>query len=326
MNARLTTTAALAGLFAATLPARAADQQLLNLVMPDAAVLAGVNVEQAKTSSFGQFVLNQVQNSDIQKLAALTGFDPTRDVHEVLAAVGPAGSKTALALARGSFHPDQIAAAAAAKGGTTTESYGGVTIIEDLKQTHGVAFLTSPACPAPACIAVAGDLASVKAALDRQNSTTSSLPATVLVQVNNWSTSEDAWVISTVPPGTLHPSASTPSIPGVGPGAAANTALQAIQAAAGGVKFGDNIVVTAQATSDTAQNAENLANTLKLLAAVAQLQAQNNAGLQTLAQSLKVTTATNQVNITFSMPQTQLQGILTQPHTEHHPARVQRKM
>ena len=318
MNARIASTAALAGLFAAILPARAADPQLLNLVMPDAAVLAGVNVDQAKTTPFGQFVLTQVQTTDIQKLAAATGFDPTRDVHEVLAATGPAGSKTGLALARGTFNPDQIAAAAAAKGGTTTESYGGFTIIEDQKQTHGVAFLSTS-------IAVAGDVASVKAAIDRSK-TTSSLPASVLVQVNQWSTTEDAWVISTVPPGTLHPAAGTPSIPGVGPGAAANTALQTIQAAAGGVKFGDSVVVTAQATSDNAQDAENLANTVKLLAAVAQMQAQNNAGLQTLVQSLQVSSKGSVVNISFSMPETQLQGILTQPHTAHHPVRAPRKM
>jgi hypothetical protein len=316
MNARIVSTAALAGFFAATLPARAADPQLLNLVMPDAAVLAGVNVDQAKTSSFGQFILNQVQNSDIQKLAALTGFDPTRDVHEVLAATGPAGSKTALALARGNFKPDQIAAAAAAKGGTTTESYADLTIIEDQKQTHGVAFLSNS-------IAVAGDVASVKAAIDRNKHTSSSLPAAVQVQVNDWSSKEDAWVISTVPPGTLHPAAGTPSIPGVGPGAAANTALKTIQAAAGGVKFGDNVVVTAQATSDNAQDAENLANTVKLLASVAQLQAQNNPGLQTLVQSLNVTSTGTTVNITFSMPQTQLQGIMTQPHPQ---VRKERKM
>src|SRR6185312_10541559 len=139
MNVRLASTAALAGLFAAMLPARAADPQLLNLVMPDAAVLAGVNVDQAKTSTFGQFILNQVQSADIQKLAAATGFDPTRDVHEVLAATSAADGKSGLVVARGNFNADQITAAAAAHGGTTTEPYGDVTIIEDKAQTHGVA-------------------------------------------------------------------------------------------------------------------------------------------------------------------------------------------
>ena len=42
----------------------AADPQLLNLVMPDAQVMAGVNVEQAKTTPFGQYVLSQIQPKD----------------------------------------------------------------------------------------------------------------------------------------------------------------------------------------------------------------------------------------------------------------------
>ena len=58
----------------------AADPQLLSLVMPDAKVLAGVNVEQAKGTQFGQFVLNQMQShdGDMQKLIQLTGFDPSQ--------------------------------------------------------------------------------------------------------------------------------------------------------------------------------------------------------------------------------------------------------
>ena len=44
----------------------AADPLLLNLVMPEAKVLAGVNVEQAKGTQFGQFVLDQLQTHDAQ--------------------------------------------------------------------------------------------------------------------------------------------------------------------------------------------------------------------------------------------------------------------
>jgi hypothetical protein len=318
MNARLASTATLAGFLALTMPAWAVDTQLLNLVMPDATVLGGINVDQARTSAFGQFVLNQVQNADIQKLAAATGFNPTQDVQEVLAAAGAVGSKTGLVLARGTFDANKIAAAAAAHDGTATESYGGFTIIEDQKKTHGVAILSTS-------IAAAGDVASVKGAIDRLK-TPSSLPANVITQVKQWS-AQDAWVISTVPPGTLHPSG-TASIPGVGPGAAVGSALQTIQSAAGGVSLngaGGNVVVTAQVQSDNQQDAENLTNTIKLLASVAQLQAANNPGLQALAASLQVTTAPqSMVNISFSVPEAQLQGLLNQPHTQVH--KQQKKM
>ncbi len=309
MNARLLSLPILAGLTVVALPAKAADSQLLNLVMPDATVLAGVNVDQAKTSSFGQYVLQQMQNPELQKLIAATGFDPTRDVSEVLVAAGAAGSKTGLALARGTFNPAQIAAAAAAHGGTTTETYDGYTIVEDQKQTHGVTFVNST-------IAVAGDVASVKAALDRLK-TPSSLPAAVLTEVSQWSGQEDAWVITTVPPSSLQPKAGVPTIPGLG-ASGGNNALQTIQSAAAGVKFGNNVVVTAQAQSDNAQDAQNLANTVKLLASVAQLQAKDNPTIQTLAQSLTATATGTTVNISLSMPSDQLQALLTHPQTHAH--------
>src|SRR5690348_12997054 len=104
MNARILTTATLASVFVAMLPARAADPQLLNLIMPDATVVAGVNVDQARTTPFGQYVLGQVQaqtNTELQKIKTLTGFDPTTDVHELLAATNSTGgSHSGLVAAR----------------------------------------------------------------------------------------------------------------------------------------------------------------------------------------------------------------------------------
>src|SRR5437763_7713041 len=115
MSARLLTTATLATVLTGVLPIRAADPQLLSLVMPDAKVLAGVNVDQAKTSPFGQYVLSQMQSQDahLKELTTLTGFDPTRDVHEVLvASSGDPNQQTGLAVARGNFDPARILAAA----------------------------------------------------------------------------------------------------------------------------------------------------------------------------------------------------------------------
>src|SRR5580700_5520247 len=111
MNARILTTATLALAITAVLPAKAADPQLLNLVMPDAKILAGVNVDQAKTSPFGVYVLAQFQAQDqhLREFTAQTGFDPTRDLHEVLvASTGSQAHAPALTLARGTFSTDKI--------------------------------------------------------------------------------------------------------------------------------------------------------------------------------------------------------------------------
>ncbi|MGA2267422.1 MAG: hypothetical protein ABSH44_03030 [Bryobacteraceae bacterium] len=298
MKARIFTAATLFAVFSGALPA--ADPQLLHLVMPDATVLAGVNVDQAKATPFGQYVLTLMQPGDqkLQQLATLTGFDPRRDVHELLlASNGAPGSKTGLALARGTFDPAKIAAAAQLSG-AGAETYGGVSIIEDPERQNGFAFLDST-------LVVAGDLASVKAAIDRRSGGPT-IPAALAAQVNQLSSTEDAWAISTVPPSALKPPAAVP------PAAGANVqnALQKIQSASGGVKFGSVVVLTGQAQAATPEDASSVADVLKLLVSVVQLQAAQHPETAALAQSLVVSTQGSTVKITLSVPADQIQQLV----------------
>jgi len=305
MNARTLTTATVISVFAATLPAEAANPQLLNLVMPDAVVVAGANVTQAETSPFGQYVLAQIQSQDanLQKLIKATGFDPTKDVTEILAASNGT-PQTGLVLALGAFDPAKIAAAAALDSHTATEPYNGVTIIEDAKKTYGFAFPS-------ASIAVAGDLADVKAALDRV-SAASSLPPALAVQIAQWSGSQDAWAISAVPLSTFHQGGEKAAVSGL-PGMNGQGVFQAIQSAAGGVKFGVNDVITAQAQADNAQDAKSMADALTLLASLAQLQAAKEPALADLAQSLKATSNGATLNVTLSLPESTLEQLIAHP-------------
>jgi hypothetical protein len=318
MKARLLTVTTLFVGFCALLPARAADSQLLALVMPDAKVLAGVNVDQAKASPFGQYVLAQVQTQDqqMQQLVKLTGFDPTRDVHEVLAASpgNPGGPHTGLALALGTFDVAKITAVAATNG-APTERYKGLTILEDPKKTHGIVFLSGT-------VVAAGDLASVKGAIDRQGGQTA-LSTAMLVQVNKWSTSQDAWMVADIPAAALKPPANSPNLPAI----TQSTAFQSIQQSAGGVKFGSNVVVTAEAQADTAQNASAMADVVRLLLNVAQMQTEQNPQLAALVKSAQVTTSGATLGVSFSVPGDQFQQLLQQGKTassEHRPARRHR--
>jgi hypothetical protein len=318
MNARILTATALVTVLCGALPARAADPQLLNLVMPDVKAIAGINVDQAKTTPFGQYVLSQVtgpKQQNLQNLVNLTGFDPTKDVSELLLATDTVGATTTpgthqgLVLARGTFDPAKITAAATA-GGALTESYGGVTIVENPKQQGGFAFLS-------ASYVVAGDIANVKAAIDRQKSP-ASLPAALATKIGTWSANEDAWVISTVPPSTLKPPATAPTIPGLG--ANGGTAFQNIVDFAAGVKFGASVVATVQAEADNAQDATSISGVLQLLASVAKMQAAQNAQLAALANAVAVTTDGSLVNVTFTLPEDQLQQLLKQPRpAARHP-------
>jgi hypothetical protein len=279
----------------------AADPQLMNLVMPDAKVLAGVNVEQAKGTQFGQFVLNQLQTHDaqMQQLVALTGFDPRRDVSELLVAFdGMAGSRTGLALARGNFDITKITAAATLAG-VVTEVYKGFTILEDPKNQHaGIAFLD------PTRVA-AGDIASVKGAIDRLK-TPQPLPVAVTVKVNLWSLS-DAWGITTVPPDSMVPAGQGAQNPMFNAG-------KSVQAAAGGVKFGALVVFSGEAKCDTEQNAKTLGDMIQLLINMAQMQANLDPTAAALIKSVNLTTSGNLMNIKASLPQDVFQQLLQQAH------------
>ena len=60
MNARILTTATLFATMAGVSTAKAADSQMLSLVMPDAKVISGVNVDSAKSSTFGIYLMAQI--------------------------------------------------------------------------------------------------------------------------------------------------------------------------------------------------------------------------------------------------------------------------
>jgi hypothetical protein len=301
MNARIVTTVTLFAAFGGGQAAIAADPQLVGLVMPDAKVLAGVNVDQAKGSPFGLYILTQIQpnNTGLQQFIALTGFDPTRDVHELLAATNSApgaGAHTGLLLARGNFDPATLTSLATSKG-AVTEQHSAVTIVEDPKQTFGVAFLD-------ATLLIAGDVASVKAAIDRPSSG-QSLPTAVIGQVNQWSAAEDAWFVLTVPPASLVPQGAVQ-----GGNNMATGIMQQIQQAGGGVKFGDSVAGTAAFQSDNAQDATQLANTLQFLVNMAQMQAANNPQAANLAQAVVVNQQGITVKVTVTLPQAQFQQLI----------------
>ena len=83
--------------------------------MPDAKVLAGVQVAQAKNSPFGQYVLypHAAGRCGLSEFLNDTGFDPRHDLTEILIASNWQGDQKGqwLVLARGSFNPAMIASA-----------------------------------------------------------------------------------------------------------------------------------------------------------------------------------------------------------------------
>jgi len=277
----------------------AADPALTGLVMPGAKVLAGVNLEQARNSPFGQYVLARMQENEqaLQELQDATGFDPRRDIREVLvASLGdPAAKGRGLALVRGSFNASRIAAAAQAKG-ALPEDYNGATLVSDPKKSRAVAFLDSG-------IAIAGQADEVRAAVDRGKSPTSLDPA-LAVKVNQLSTTLDAWVISLVPLAVSGARLPDPNLQGLLSG----DLLKSVQQTSGGVKFGATVDISAEALTATDQDATALATVLQFLAGMAQANARGT-NAAALLQGVTVAADARTVKLSLSVPEDRLEGL-----------------
>jgi hypothetical protein len=292
----------------------AADPALLNLLMPDAKVVAGINVDQAVSSPFGQFLLSQLPSNDpgLAKFMAATGFDPRRDLHEIL--TGTDAQEHGLVLAKGTFDTALIFAAAQAAG-QTVETYNGVQILtgKNNAHPHGLAFLGDS-------IAVAGDLDSVHGAIDRRSATSAPIEAALASQVEQLSGSYDAWSISILPLSTLAGQ--------MGSGSNLNDLLnsgllKSIQQISGGIKFGDVIQVSAQAVSNSSQNATALADVVRFLVNMVQVNApaSSAAAISAILRNLSVQADGNSVNLTLAIPVQQLENLVRtaeQDKNTHH--------
>jgi len=303
---------------------QAADQQLLSLVMPDAKILAGVNVSQALLSPFGQFLIARLtQDQHLSDVISKTGFDPTRDLQELLLASNGAQSNAShLTLACGTFSASQIQAAATT-GGATSEVYKGATIVENLQHGQAFAFLSPTTCTSGFPIAVAGGVADVKGVIDRQTAPTK-LDKAFVDAVGQLSIAEDAWAISLVPPPAINPPANAPNVPAV-----PSTVFQNVQQAHGGVKFGSDVMVNAQLQADTAQNATALANVLQFFVNLGQMQAQQNSQAAAALKLVTISTTGNTVNVSAQVPETQVEAVIqskAQPKVERQGLRPQRRL
>jgi hypothetical protein len=288
----------------------AADPQLMNLLMPNAKVVAGVNVEQAKNSPFGLFLLSRVQNGDpgLAKLTAATGFDPRRDLTEVLMATLGQPGQQGLVLARGTFDSQQILNAATSAG-HNVEAYNGVSILtgQDEKLTHALAFLGDS-------VAIAGDLDNVKAAIDRRSNNSSQIDPALAAIVQQLSGSQDAWSVSMVPIAAL----TNGKLPDTNLNGMLNSdVLKAIQQTSGGIKFGANIQISAEAVANSSQNATALADVIHFLGNMVQANAPaaSAAAITSLVQSLSVQTDGNTVKLALAIPEQQLESLVNSaPH------------
>jgi hypothetical protein len=301
-------TSGFALLLAATSAMAAVDPGLLNLVMPDAKVVSGIQVSQALASPFGQYILNQMQpgNQGFQEFLAATGFDPRKDLVQIVVATGNTSTNPhdALVLGRGSFALTQINTAATSHGSVVTQ-YKGVNIYTspDQKSSGSLAFPDSTT-------AIAGEISAVQAAIDRDLAkATFTGPLAQLSQTV--SAANQAWFATTSPLSDFV--AGKLGNTDLGNVNSTNL-LQSVLQATGGVAFAaSGVTLSADALTASPQNAQSLVDVLKFVVSLIQSNA-NDPKATTLASAATFTVVGSTAHISLPIPEQQAEQLLM-PHS-----------
>ena len=297
----------LLSLAAGALMVSAADPALVNMIPADAKMIAGIDVDRAKNSAFGQRLMAQIREDEkgLQEFIEATGFDPRRDMREVVVA-GSDEKKHGVVLIRGTFDMAKIRATLLAKGAKPT-AYQGVELWaetnESKKGDGAVSILNST-------LAVAGSEDMVKAAIDRRAASASTLTGPLAAKINDWSGKYDAWFVST---GPLGPNASKMGTLN----GAANFSVESILEAAAGARFRADIEVAAETVMRSPQDATALGDVVRFLASMVRM----NAGKQgvdenaiKILDTLQVSTTGAVARISLTVPEQSLEKVFERKH------------
>lgn len=302
------------------------DSELLGMVPDNAKVIAGVDLTSAKNSDLGRYFLNHKgqENHGLDEFVASTGFDPRRDLQYFLFESSGGGSNNSQdswsMLAHGTFDPERLRALAAQKGGTVQNVQGVPVLIQDKKSSQ-----TTAICFPDTGLAIMGDFATVQDILVNR-ATPGVLDPALKREVDAIAASNDVWFASLLNGGFLRNHLSGP----LNQPPQAAQALQSIVESSGGIRFGAMVDLTLNAVARSPQDANSLADVIRFLAGMAQMQGQKDAKASTLANALaNLNLSTNgpNVHITLTVPEKALEQLAADQsdkvavaNAHHHPA------
>ena len=240
-------------ILASTTASAAVDPALLDLVMPEAKVLYGIQVQQALASPFGQFALSRLPDhgKGLLQLAVATGFDLRRDLQEILLASSAGKGKwpDGIILARGSFEPAKFADLARTVGAKTADYRGFTLITPPGSGGSSFSFLDS------STLAI-GSPTEVQGVIDRRASPGASTALARKAQAA--SGTGDAWFATVTPLAQLAPASTGPLPAGF---------VQAVIESSAGLQFNaSGVTLSAEALTHSAEEAAALAGVFKFIA------------------------------------------------------------
>ena len=294
--------------FTAAAALASADSTLLSLVPANATLVSSINVQQAWSSPFGQYLVSQMNTNagNFNNITQQTGFDPRRDLQTVVfASIGQPVSKAQasfVVIARGTFPSQWIQKQILSENGSV-QTIGGVDVYVRTEHAQSTAFATPDIG-----LAVFGDLASVQQVIaNRANP--SVLDPSLQALISKISANNDAWFASVLPGSFLTQHVNAATNQQLKPQA---QALQSVHQAAGGVQFGDPVQLTFDAVTRSPQDAVSLSDVVRFMASFIQMQRQNEPHAQVLASALDnmtLNTSGNDFHASVSIPEKSLEQL-----------------
>jgi hypothetical protein len=293
--------ALLSSILFATAVVSAADDRLLRFAPPDTGVVVGINVAAIRESGLVKPLLAQgASDPAVQKWIQESGFDPRRDLAEVLIAgpvdQGKAQKNRGLFLLRGSFDPARIAAAGKAAGASAVNFEGLNVFTGSQAQPFSFVCLDNN-------VLIGGDPDSVRRAISRRSQPVALDPG-MTSKAGDLSLAYDIWMIVKMPSGGLSSGGADPKL-----GAAFNSGLmRTIQQISGGLKFGPKLLIALDLKARDDKDASSLAGAVKMLVDMAASGggSRTDKSMAALLDSLAVRPEGDSVKISLAIPEEQL--------------------
>ena len=258
----------------------AIDPALAALVPADATMLAGARMEAVRATPLYRKLLAAQALPQLDTFARETGFDPRRDVRELLVA---SNGDDAIIAARGTFDPRAFER-------LTKSSYKGYTLYT--RERGGVALINSST-------AIAGTVPAVRAALDRYQAGERRGPADLLARARQIPPQYQIWSVSNGFENLL-----TARIPEGSNAANFSRILRSLEntTAAADLRTGLNGYINGVCRSEP--DAKNLGDAARGLIGLGRLSVpENKPEMLRLWDGIKVDQQQRTINITVSIPQ-----------------------
>lgn len=270
------------------------DATLAALVPPDATMLAGARMDAIRSTPLYKKLLAQKRLDQLDEFARRTGFDPRRDVRELL--IGSNG-KEAIVAARGTFNSRAFE-------GITKSSYKGYTLYT--RDVGGVALIDSST-------AVAGNLSALHAVLDRYRTGSRSGPVELLSRARQIPPENQIWSVS-----SGFESFITGAIPQAGNAANVGRILQSLENTTAAADLHTGVNGFLNGLCRTEADAKNLGDAARGLAGLGRLSVpENQPELLRVWDGIQVEQQQRTVKITIVIPENLLEKLIdllgTQP-------------